>query len=406
MIETIISYEKKIGEDDKPGLWGFSYEFLIRNKKVPISDEKKQAILTDLEKRFDRLLRGNNRWAAQIAALLLVYYYSKLGKKEKVKETLLKYGELVQKQVEKASPLVASTWLEELYHLYLQYGMKDEADKISNKIRELGGKAKDELKEIKIPMEILKDELEKYINWLTDGDLKTVLQKIAVNYIPKKDEVIKQLQDLSKKAPISFLFAHKIMDAEGRPVATVGSLEEDIDGHIVLRISQNMQISSIFLRETLNTLIDKFKLSTEKIIDYLYESPIFDERRKEFLIKGIEAYLNGDYIVSLHILIPQIEAIIRNLSEKIGIPILKPSRTGGFFYRTLDDLLRDERTIRALGEDMCLYFRILLTDPRGWNLRNEVCHGISELEQFNQIEADRIFHALLCLALVRLKREK
>ena len=160
------------------------------------------------------------------------------------------------------------------------------------------------------------------------------------------------------------------------------------------------------MRETLNTLIDKFKLSTEKIIDYLYESPIFDERRKEFLIKGIEAYLNGDYIVSLHILIPQIEAIIRNLSEKIGIPILKPSRTGGFFYRTLDDLLRDERTIRALGEDMCLYFRILLTDPRGWNLRNKVCHGISELEQFNQIEADRIFHALLCLALVRLKREK
>ena len=247
LIEAIISYERKIGEDDKPGLWGFSYEFLIKNKKVPISDDKKRAIIIDLEKRFDRLLKGNNHWAAQRAALLLVDYHSKIRKK-----ILLRYGKLIQRQAEKASPLVAGAWLEELYHLYLQYGMKDEADKISNKIRESGRKAKDELKEIKIPIKIPKNELEKYINWLTDGDLKTVLQKIAVNYIPKK-------------APISFLFTHKIMDAEGRPVATVGSQEEDIDGHIVLQISQNMQISSIFLRETLNTLIDKFKLTTEKI---------------------------------------------------------------------------------------------------------------------------------------------
>lgn len=388
LIEAIISYERKIGEDDKPGLWGFSYEFLIKNKKVPISDDKKRAIIIDLEKRFDRLLKGNNHWAAQRAALLLVDYHSKIRKK-----ILLRYGKLIQRQAEKASPLVAGAWLEELYHLYLQYGMKDEADKISNKIRESGRKAKDELKEIKIPIEISKNGLEKYINWLTDGDLKTVLQKIAVNYIPKK-------------APISFLFTHKIMDAEGRPVATVGSQEEDIDGHIVLQISQNMQISSIFLRETLNTLIDKFKLTTEKIIDYLYESPIFDERRKEFLIEGIEAYLKGNYVVSLHILIPQIEAIIRNLSEKVGIPILKPSRTGGFFYRTLDELLREKGIIKVLSEDMCLYFRVLLTDPRGWNLRNEVCHGISGPERFNQISADRIFHALLCLALVKEKRDE
>ncbi len=160
------------------------------------------------------------------------------------------------------------------------------------------------------------------------------------------------------------------------------------------------------MRETFKALVDKFKLTAEEIVDYFYESPVFDERRKEFLIKGREAYLKGDYVVSLHILIPQIEAIIRNLSEKMGIPILKPSRTGGFFYRTLDDLLRDERIVRVLGEDTCLYFRILLTDPRGWNLRNEVCHGISGPERFNQTSADRIFHALLCLALVKEKRNE
>jgi len=410
LADTIIAYERKIAEDDKPGLWGFSYELLVKNKKVSLSKDKKHIILNDLERRFERLLKGNDHWAAKRAAVLLVDYYSGLGNKEKTKEILLKLGKMIQKQAEQASPLIASAWLEELYHLYLQYGMKDEADRISNKIRELGEQAKSELKEIKASIEIPKDKLEKYIKWLTDGDLDTVLTKIAVNYIPKKDEVTKQIQGLSKKAPISFLFTHKIMDAEGRPIATVGSLEDDIEGHIVLQISQNMQISSFFLRETLSALIDKFNLTAKEIVNYLYESPIFDKRRKELLIRGIESYLNGDFLVSLHILIPQIEAIIRNLAEKIGIPILKSSRlkssrSGGFFYRTLDELLQEEGIISVLGEDMCLYFRVLLTDPRGWNIRNDVCHGISGAENFNQMVADRIFHVLLCLALVKERKK-
>jgi len=403
LIDTIISYERKIAEDDKPSLWGFSYEYLVRNKKVPLPEDKKNNIINDLEKRFARLLDSNDHWAAQRAALLLVDYYSKLGNKEKVKEILVKLGEVFQKQAKKASPLIASAWLEQLYHLFLQYGLKNEADAISFKIKELGKQSRSEFKEIKSSIEIPKEELQKYIEWLIDGDLDTVLIKVAINYIPKKDEVIKQIQDLSKKAPLSFLFSQVIVDADGRHVATVGSLEEDMDGDIVLQISQNMQISSFFLRETLNALIQKFDLTSEKLVDYLYKSPIFENSRKEFLIRGIQAYLKGDFLVSIHILIPQIEATIRNLAEKIGVPILRPSRSGGFFYKTLDELLRDSKIIEVLGEDLCLYFRVLLTHPRGWNLRNDVCHGISHIEIFNQDTADRVLHALLCLALVKEK---
>ena len=103
-------------------------------------------------------------------------------------------------------------------------------------------------------------------------------------------------------------------------------------------------------------------LSAKVIIDYLYESPIFDERRKEFFEIGIDAYLNNQFMIFLHILIPQIEAIIRNLVEMIGLPVLKPSRAGGFNYRTLDDLLRDKHITKVFREDLSLYLRILFTD--------------------------------------------
>jgi len=406
LIDTILNYEEKVAEDDKPGLWGFSYELLFKNKKVRLSLDIEQKIINKLEERFERLLKSTNHFAAERAAILLVDYHSRHGNKTKVEYILLKLGGLIQKRAEKTSALVGSAWLENLYHLYLQYGLKDEAEKVLNKIRKLGQKVNSEMKKIETSVEIPKEKIQEYIDWLTDGNLKTVLAKIAVNYIPKKEEVIKQLQDLSKKAPISFLFSRRIIDDKGRVIATVGSLEDDINGHIVLQISQNMQISSFFLRETLNALIKKFNLSTDEIVNYLYESPIFEERRKEFFIQGIDAFLNGDCLVSLHILIPQIEALIRNLAEKVGVSILKPSRSGGFFYRTLDELLREESIIKVLDEDMCLYLRVLLTDPRGWNLRNDVTHGISKPKGFNQITADRIFHVLLCLALIKEQEDK
>jgi len=406
LIDTIINYEKRIAKDDKPGSWGFSYELLVNNSSLKLDENKILEIIKDLENRFERLLEKADLFAAEIATKSLIDYYSKNGESTKVEQILLRFGELVQKQAEKNSPLVGSAWLEKIYHLYLKYNLKNEANRILNKIRELYKKVKSELKKIETSVKIPEDEINDYINLLTDGELKTVLAKIAINYIPKKDEVLKQLQYISKDAPISFLISHRVMDGDERVIATIGPLEDDIDGHIILQISQNMKVSSIFLRETLNTLIDKFNLGTEEIVNYFYESPIFDVRRKEFFIKGINAFFNEDFLVSLHILIPQIEALIRNLAERIGIPIFKPSRFGGFYYRTLDELLREEAITEVLSEDVCFYLRVLLTDPRGWNLRNDICHGISNPGNFNQITADRIFHALLCLALVKEQERK
>lgn len=401
----IICYENKIAKDAKLGTWGFSYELLIKNKKVLLTEDEEKEIIRALEQRFERLLKGNDIWAPKRAVELLVDYYNREEKSEEVKNILLKLGNMIQQEAEKVSVLEGSAWLEELYHLYLQHGLKKEADNISIRIRELEPRRTSELEKIETSVEISNNEIAKFIKKLIEGDIKTALTKTAIYYIPRKGEVIRQLKDISEKAPISFLLISKTQDHEGRVEATVGPLEEDIDGHIVLQISQDMQITSIFLRETINALIHKFSLNVATIVDYLFESPIFDEKRKEFFIKGIEAYLNGNFFVALHILIPQIETLIRNLAEKIGVNVLKKSRGGGFNYKTLDELLRDENIIKGLSEDLCLYLRILLSDQRGWNLRNNICHGISSIETFDQIAADRVFHALLCLSLVKEKAE-
>jgi len=137
------------------------------------------------------------------------------------------------------------------------------------------------------------------------------------------------------------------------------------------------------------------------LTDFIFKSPLFEETKQDIIHAGLRAYLNQDYISAIHILVPQIEAAIRTLVELTGGATLRSTRQGGLQLRTLDDLLRDEKVKECFGIDLSFYFRILLTEQRGWNIRNDVCHAISPSGAFSPSTADRIMHVILCLAQVR-----
>ncbi|MBS3788831.1 DUF4209 domain-containing protein [Candidatus Bipolaricaulota bacterium] len=77
---------------------------------------------------------------------------------------------------------------------------------------------------------------------------------------------------------------------------------------------------------------------------------------------------------------------------------------------TLGSILESSRALPfsfgEAGEDMVLYLKMLLTDPRGLNLRNKVCHGLGNTANLcNYQVADRIVHVLLCLSLIRFEEK-
>jgi len=59
----------------------------------------------------------------------------------------------------------------------------------------------------------------------------------------------------------------------------------------------------------------------------------------------------------------------------------------------------------CLGEDLTCYLQVLLVDPLGHNIRNHVCHGHLKPEDFTRQLADRVFHVLLTLSLIRERRD-
>ncbi len=406
--DSIIDYEYKITQDDKPGLWGFSYDSLIRNKKVPLTSQLEHKIIEDLENRLHRLTQStegmsldNHRWNAKAAATRLASYYRKHNKLEEAQRILKVYYDGFIGLVETSPAFLAADWLREIYMIFLDYGLKEEADQIATVYRDIAFKTLDEMKPVSVETDISEDELTKYITSVIDGNINQALGKIALHFTPERDEIIGELEKLSKQYPLTFLITKQMVDYEGRPVASVGSLEDDLEGNIIHQLSQDMSFEVFFLNKVMTGLIHKFDLTYSQIVEYLYLSPVFNPEMREIIESGVQLYLKGDYLTSSHLLIPQIEGSIRRLTEIVGRPILRLGRNQGIQIRLLDELLRDEQIVKSLGEDMAFYFRVLFTDQRGWNLRNRVAHGLIRRQDFDRSIADRIVHSLLCLALVR-----
>ena len=83
--------------------------------------------------------------------------------------------------------------------------------------------------------------------------------------------------------------------------------------------------------------------------------------------------------------------------------IYRPGRSGGMLLRNMEEILHDEKVKNALDNRVITYYRTLFTDQRGWNLRNDVCHGILRAEMYTRETADRTFHAALLLGAILLK---
>jgi hypothetical protein len=409
--QCIIDHETAVAEDNKPGLWGYSFDFLLLNKKVPLSTEQENKIITDLENRLKRVADASgdkkpDPWAAQAAATRLASLYRQTNRPDDVRRVLTLYGAAFEKHCETGTPLQISFWLQQVHAVYLQYGLNEDAERIACKIRDVGPDVVADMKEVSYTTEVPAKKLKQYVDGLTEGSLPEVLVRLAAHYLLRKDKVGDQLRDLAGKAPLSFLFGEQPLDHKGRPIANVGSLEDDLDGNIVHQMSQNMVISSSFLHHVLAEIIKKFNMTADNLLDYIYESPLFQDEKRAIIKAGLSAYFEENHLVAIHLLVPQIEEAIRHFIEITGGSVLKQSRDGGLQLKMLDELLRDERVSDVFGGDAAFYFRVVLSDQRGWNVRNNVCHGLLPSQDFNHVISERLLHVLLRLALARPAQEQ
>jgi len=410
---TIIKLEKDIAIDDKPGLWGFAFKWLILDfsKKVILENEEKNELINEIEERLKR--EEKNPWLAENAVSLLAEYYAK----EKDEENLMRVLSILENSLKtnersNSDALLKTHAYEQIHEIYRKYAssfaMAEKANKrLSQEIGQLDLDWDKSLKEISAETKIKHEDIENYLKGIfgenKDDKLEMVMAKIAVSHLPKKDVVKKQLDDISSKHPIQFLCSKQIISDDGVPIAKLSTLDEDYDNHFQSYALQYMQFGSFFLSLTMDELRKQF--SKEKILEYFEKAIVFENENKEYLKRAISAYWDEDYLISSHLFNPLIESGVRELVKVCGGLILKPNGLSGHDNVLLGGLLKNDQIFENVfsksGHNVLFYFRLVLTEKLGMNLRNDFAHGLGKKKFFGRDASDRLFHVLIWLSVVR-----
>ena len=415
--ETIINLEKKIAEDEKAGLWGFAFKWLLLDfgKRVSISPQEKDYLISDLEKRLERVKK--DPWSVEHAVSLLAEYYAN----EKDETNLMRVLEILENSFKEndrtnSDALLKIHVFEQIHEIYQKYRDKGfpEATKATNRIsQEIGCLDLDwdkSLKAVSVTTSIKKEEIDKFLKNIfgeeKQDELETILAKMVINFLPKQKNIENQLKEISKKHPLQFLCTTQVISEDGIPIAKLSSLDNDYDKHFQRYASQYLQFGSFFLFLAIDEL--KKRISKNEIVEYFQGSSLLQNENKEYIQRAIDAYWDNDYLISSHLFIPLIESAVRELIRVCGGVILKPNNISGYDRLTLNLLLETQRDLikivySNIDPDMSFYFRLVLTEKLGMNLRNNFAHGLEKKTFFLREASDRLFHILLCLTLVKTK---
>ena len=407
VIDAMFELHGRIATPELAGSWPFLFDNLLDNKKIALTEKQQKQVIQSLEEILKELTdrsvpKAFNPWGAQAAAERLAGIYRKSGAKDEVARVIRAYGTAFEKLAEEASPTLALGWLQPVYEAYRNAGMKEDAQRVQVAAEKKGRRAHEDMKQISARVEISADEMDKYLAAMTAGSLDLAYKRIAARFITKATAARDFMKQMMSQAPlISMIGVHKI--ADGHIAAQAGSVESDPDGRLIMQLAQMIEMESVFLTAALDKTHELYKPDAKGILERLRESPVFTEEAESLLAEGIQAYLDGDHVKAIHIFIPRIEAALREVLGLLGLPTNKPMRSskGVMQAKNLNDVLGDPIVNAVLGEDTILYFQTFLNDPRGQNLRNRVSHGLTEKRYLNKPLADRVFHVLLSLSLVR-----
>ena len=167
--EAIINLEEKTAEDEKAGLWGFAFKWLLLDfcKKVSTTPQEKDHLINNLEKRLERV---KSVWSVERAVSLLAEYYAS----EKDETNLMRVLGVLEKFFKEdkrtnSSALLKIHAFEQIHEIYQRYRDKGfpEAtkaiDRVSQEIGQLNLDWDKSLKKISTTTNIKKEEIDKFL---------------------------------------------------------------------------------------------------------------------------------------------------------------------------------------------------------------------------------------------------
>lgn len=109
-------------------------------------------------------------------------------------------------------------------------------------------------------------------------------------------------------------------------------------------------------------------------------SPFVPPDRVDLVAEGLYAGYCGEMVHAIHVLVPQIENIVRVHLQEAGAVTTTTSPDGIVMENGMSNLVKLPQMLGVFGENLTFELTALFCDQNGPNLRNEVAHGLVSKE--------------------------
>lgn len=197
--------------------------------------------------------------------------------------------------------------------------------------------------------------------------------------------------------PYLYLFPKVIKSHDGRVVAIrpglIGATPTDADKDLVrfqmvieYDIAVYLAVHGLIL-PALEAINLKHWLREIDFIRLASSSPVVPIGREILFGKALFAGYDRDFVTALHLLVPQIEHMVRFHLKQAGARTTTLHEDGVETENSLSALMDSPETEEIFSDDLCFEIRALFCDPYGSNLRNYVAHGLFDDQQCHSIHA-------------------
>lgn len=197
-----------------------------------------------------------------------------------------------------------------------------------------------------------------------------------------------------RQFPLRSLFAHTVISRDGRVIARRPAMklgaELTEDDEIAIRAEMvrdyGFQVGLVvqgYILPALEVLLLEHRLREVDFIALARSSPIVPKDRAVLFGKALFAGYERDFVTALHLLVPQMEHLVRVHLKQSGATTTNIDKDGIQNENGMSTLMELPETVQVFGKDLAFELNSLFCDAFGPNLRNELAHGLLDEDGFN-----------------------
>ncbi|MBA4316565.1 MAG: DUF4209 domain-containing protein [Limnobacter sp.] len=297
---------------------------------------------------------------------------------------------------EQASNMVAASFYENAIQTYRNIPRSERnthrADEriaeLHKHLSEAGAKSLDEMGSITSPTIDITEIVKTAINAVKGKPTLDALAAFANIYRGARAEKIREFSEkMLREHPLQALFAATHMSRDGRVIAKRPGMglgdanSEEYKATLWAEMVKHygMELGLVVQGDiwpALEVLRLEHRLHAEDFIAIANRSPIIPPDRKVLMGRALFAGYDNDFVVALHILVPQIEHMVRWHLKAAGVKTTTLDKDGIENENGLSTLMEAPEAAQIFGEDLSFELKALFCDAFGPNLRNELAHGL------------------------------